>query len=719
MCYISRRFIIEHEQWPPGQPEHFTPLVLVHQEGQRSKKKTTDMASATMKGNIEQFISTTSSKTTKDLQEVLSQLEQPSNSGRPRTLLVEGSPGIGKSVLLKEISYLWARNDLLTNTDFLFLLHLRDPTVQEMKSLECLVCHFYNQDKEAESHLLQDGGKSVTILLDGYDELPANLRQNSFIARLLQRKVLPASIIVVSSRPHASTRLRDNATCRIEILGFSEEDQIHFIQLSLKGEEEKISDFNKYLTTHPTISTLCFVPFNMTILMFLYEHATLPTRSTDLYTLFICLTVCRHLAKSGILLEEEVTDLTGLPQPYNDIIKQFSKFAFKALNKNQLIFSLAEIKEHCPAITDHPNGLGLLQAVEYVGLMSKSRSFNFVHFSVQEFLAAYYITTVTPDKEYSILEDYFWSDILYNTFNFYTALTSGQHPSFKRFLRDEITIDDIFREDKLRRLRFYRIFQEAGDNLTCEIIEGTFTDKEVSLLSTTLSPNNLEDLAKLLTCSSCRNWKELDLNGCHIQDYGLRLLHQNVHHTDITIEELRLANNDLTSSSDSSLSEIIITCKVKWLDIGNNRSVGETPYFLTTMLAHSSCAIERLDMYHNNYSSTQWAMKLFSSLKENKTVQELDISATNISDDVCGVICEMLPVNKTLRDLWIYSNPITVQASQLILDALKDNHTIEKLWLPHYPEDVTMEITLLQQAINDKRRRQGCDRKLEIEFGTF
>ncbi|XP_065896118.1 leucine-rich repeat-containing protein 45-like [Dysidea avara] len=456
----------------------------------------------------------------------------------------------------------------------------------------------------------------------------------------------------------------------------------------------------------------------MTILMFLYEHATLPTRSTDLYTLFICLTVCRHLAKSGILLEEEVTDLTGLPQPYNDIIKQFSKFAFKALNKNQLIFSLAEIKEHCPAITDHPNGLGLLHAVEYVGLMSKSRSFNFVHFSVQEFLAAYYITIVTPDKEYSILEDYFWSDILYNTFNFYTALTSGQHPSFKRFLRDEITIDDIFREDKLQRLRFYRIFQEAGDNSTCEIIEGTFTDKKVSLLSTTLSPNNLEDLAKLLTCSSCRNWKELDLNGCHIQDYGLRLLHQNLHHTDITIEELRLANNDLTSSSDSSLSEIIITCKVKWLDIGNNRSVGETPHF-TTMLAHSSCPIERLDMYHNNYSSTQWAMELFSSLKENKTVQELDISATNISDDVCGVICEMLPVNKTLKDLWIYSNPITVQASRLILDALKDNHTIEKLWLPHYPEDVTMEITSLQQAINDKRRRQGCDIKLEIEFGTF
>ena len=182
------------------------------------------MASATVKSKIEQYLSSTSSKTTKDLQEVLSQLEQSASTvtEQPRTLLVEGSPGIGKSVLLKQISYLWARNKLLTNTSFLFLLHLRDPAVQEMKSLKCLVHHFYNQDKEAESHLLQNGGKSVTILLDGYNELPANLRQNSFIARLLQHKVLPASAIVVSSRPHASTHLRNNVFCQVEILGFSE-----------------------------------------------------------------------------------------------------------------------------------------------------------------------------------------------------------------------------------------------------------------------------------------------------------------------------------------------------------------------------------------------------------------------------------------------------------------------------------------------------------------
>jgi len=100
--------------------------VVVHQDGQQSKTEITAKVSAMKSGSIDQYLSTASSKTTKDLQEVLSWLEQPSDNKRPRTLLVEGSPGIGKSVFLKHISYLWATNELLTNSDFLFLLHLRD-----------------------------------------------------------------------------------------------------------------------------------------------------------------------------------------------------------------------------------------------------------------------------------------------------------------------------------------------------------------------------------------------------------------------------------------------------------------------------------------------------------------------------------------------------------------------------------------------------------------
>ena len=424
--------------------------MLIRQEGRRSKKGTEVMAAATSKGGIEEYLSTTTSKTTKDLQEVFSQLEQPSDDQHQSSILVEGSPSVGKSVLLKHIAYLWAQGELLTNTDFLFLLHLRDPSVQQMHSLDTLVHHFYHYDKQASlvtSCVAQDGGKSVTILLDGYDELPEHLRQNSFIADLLQRKVLPACSIVVSSCPHASTHLCDNISCQVEILGFSEKDQ-HFIDHSLKDQPHKMSELKQYLKHHSTINNLCFLPFNMTILLFLYkdkEERPLPTNSTGLYNLFICLTICRHLrVKCKVTLDEEVEDLNKFPQPYSNIINQLSIFAFKALGNNQLVFTLAEIKKECPDIDKAINGFGLLQVVEYAGRTSKSLSFNFIHLSIQEFLAAHHVTTLPPSKELSILQKNFWNNPVYfNMFDIYFALTNGQQPSFKRFLQQPSLMESL------------------------------------------------------------------------------------------------------------------------------------------------------------------------------------------------------------------------------------------------------------------------------------
>jgi len=713
--YINSRFMTIKDQWPPEQPKHYSPLVLVHQQGPSTLEETTITASAKMKGNIDQYTSKTSSNITKNIQEVFSKLEQPSNSGQPRTILVEGSPGIGKSVLLKHISYLWASNILLTKSDFLFLLYLRDPAVQQIKSVDDLIYHFYKHKSKARDHLFRDGGKSVTFLLDGYDELPVDLRQNSFISSLLQLEIFPACLIVVSSRPHVSTHLRHNVTCRIEILGFSEENQTHFIQQSLEGQEEKILEVSKYLQTHPTIASLCYTPFNMTMLLFLYkQQATLPTHSTDLQNLFICLTICGHLSKSGIILEHEVTDLNELPQPYSDIIKHLSKFAFKLLNNDQLVFSLAEVKKYCPAIVDHPNGFGLLQAVEYIRVMTKTLSFHFVHFSVQEFLAAYYVTLLSLDEECTIIEEYFWSDIHYNMFNYYVALTNGQSPSFQEFLRSGKFMSDKFLVDKLRLLRLYSTFHEAGDNKMCHAIEETFSDKVISLESTTLLPNNLESLATLLICSSCENWDKLDLSKCHIQDYGLQILHRNICCSNITIKELWLEYNDLSSSSDSSLSNIVITCKVKVLGIYHNTNVGETEQFMAKIFTDPS-VIEVLYMHYNTYSKI-WTKHLFFSLKENVTLRCLGIGRTNISDDMCDVICEALTVNRTLRELYIWGNPFTNQGITMILNALKVNNTLELLQVTKHPDCVMTEINLLLDIIHEKRKSEGCYLTLKIEF---
>jgi len=566
----------------------------------------------------------------------------------------------------------------------------------------------------------EDNGKALAILLDGYDEFPESLRETSLIADIINRQVLPECGLIVSSRPHVSQHLHNKATLRVDILGFTETEREHFIKQSLNKQPHKISQLVSYLQDHMTISSLCFTPFNMLVLLFLHKQGFLPQNSTELYKLFICLTIRRHIAKCGNIIP--IRDLDQLPEPYDKVIKQLSQLSLEAINNNQLTFTLDQIKSYCPeleAIQGAINGFGLLQVIEHINLFDKTKTFNFIHFSVQEYLAAYYIANLPPDEEHSIIKEYFWSNIHYNMFNFYVTLTEGQHPAFKQFLcsgKEMIAIEDKLFEDERRCLRLYRVFKDTGDLDICHTIEGRFTNKEINLQGTTLSPYNIEDLASLLTCSSCGNWKKINLYNCYIQDYGLRLLHCSLHHSAVTIQELWLLSNNLSSSSDIFLSDIIITCKVRVLSISENKGVGETRHFLTMILTDPSSVIEGLGMYSNNFSSTKWAIHLFSLLRENKTVNKLSIWDNNMSDDACDAVCEALSSNNTLKILDISVNPITGQASQLILDALKLNSTLEKLFLPKYSEDITEEITLRKQIVNEKRNSQGCNIKLQIEF---
>ena len=76
---------------------------------------------------------------------------------------------------------------------------------------------------------------------------------------------------MVSSRPHASVTLRQQATVKVDILGFTEEERHHYIEQSLKGQPQSVEKLTQYLKDQLTISNLCLVPFNIVILLFLYK----------------------------------------------------------------------------------------------------------------------------------------------------------------------------------------------------------------------------------------------------------------------------------------------------------------------------------------------------------------------------------------------------------------------------------------------------------------
>ena len=243
---VQTRFMPDKNTWPPGQPKIFTPLLLVHHQGYHTPEQVMAMAELMCSGDIDKVASVAgnqsvvqcpkldndekfqkvfdTSRSTKEIKEILAPLE---NSEEPCFVLIEGAPGIGKSVLLKQVAYEWGNKILLQKFELVLLVCFRDPSLWQVKSVNNLLQLFYKGDENTteivsacSEYLSKSGGKSLILLLDGYDEYPKNLRENSLITDILQRQVLPLCGLVVSSRPHASERLREQAL-GLSVLCFS------------------------------------------------------------------------------------------------------------------------------------------------------------------------------------------------------------------------------------------------------------------------------------------------------------------------------------------------------------------------------------------------------------------------------------------------------------------------------------------------------------------
>ena len=665
------------------------------------------------------------SKVTKEVAEILAPLE---TSDDPQFILIEGAPGIGKSLLLKHIAYHWGIQEILQKFKLVLLVCLRDPAVQQMSFIDDLLRLFCRRDRRAtetastcSDYLSENNGEDLALLVDGYDEYPERLQNNSLITDILERKVLPRCGLIISSRPHASVRLRQKATIRVDILGFTEAEREHYIKESMKGQPQKIDELTQYLQGHSTISSLCFVPFNLVVLAYLYKQGfSLPKNSAELYNYFICLTVCRHLAKHGHHLKGNFTKLIDLPEPYNKIIQQLSKLSLKALNDDKLIFTFEEIKEACPDITAIPgaiNGYGLLQAVEHFGFTGTTTIINFLHFSIQEYLAAHHIANLPAYEELKIIEEKFWNDIHFNMFSIYVSLTKGQRPSFKHFLcggNKAIAISDKFLKNQLQCLRLYYCFHEAGDVDICKTIEQSviFSNKKISFYGTRLTASDVECVTVFLTSSSHKEWGWLYLYDCYIQDHGLHILHRGLLHCrNITIDRLELGYNGLTTQSSSLISDITVKCKVKELEIAGNDTTEEGEQ-LYSMLSNPSTVLQELIMWNTQLSSRA-AIALFTAVKDNNKLKVLNIANNAITDAACDTISTALKSNNCLVTLYMNNNPLTGEAIVTIVNVLKVNNMLELLGLSQCPEGIKKTISSIQEIINKHRKSQV---KLMIEY---
>ena len=373
--------ILSDNKWPPTPSKEYIYLAMI--EGDRCREDY--IIGHTLQGNIKQVL-----KNRKEIciEEIL---EDNGQNQSPRLVLIEGPPGSGKSTLAWELCRKWEDFSCMKQYNLVVLLRLREKEVHSITDVSDL---FYSCKSEVKKSLVGEvsecQGKGVLFLLDGFDELPNELQRNGYLVELIKGSVLPKSTVVVTSRPSATAKLL--ISCKpqkhIEILGFTQKSVEAYASSVFQSEPDVLKKFKAYISasSNPAINSLMYIPLNAAIIVQIYRNCKsesfLPHTLTELYT-ELCLTILNRFLE----LQYPSVRVQGFKDLPDDLHKQFlklSEVAYEGVQKGELIFHTV------PPGLVHFSFLDAVPALYGGGRVS----YNFLHFTVQEFFAAYYITSL-------------------------------------------------------------------------------------------------------------------------------------------------------------------------------------------------------------------------------------------------------------------------------------------------------------------------------------
>ena len=688
-------------------------MALIHYKGNRTQQELFEIASIHKEG-FDKFYSSTHqesstknqrldySRVTKSITDIFA--ADPANitdngsssTKTPKRILIEGAPGIGKTVLAKEIAYQWTTNEILTKTKIVFLIYLRDPHLQSLATTKELVEYMSDECLSSEqiatltTYLANTEGQELCIVMDGFDEYPTSLQKDSFIVNVINGRVFSEATVVITSRPTATVSLHDRVDRRIDILGLPKEERDKYISEVFSNLPNKKVELDKYLKQQPVINGLCFVPLHLAILLYLFQQGSLPETLTEMNESFILHTIYRHLERYGITPCGAVDNLTKVPKPILTIVDKLSELAFKGLQENKLVFTFEEIKQICPCIDQTVgaiNGFGLLQAVEHYPHKGAgtTKSFNFLHFTMQEFLAALHVSTLPSEQQSSLMERKFWDGHYQFMWMMFVGIIGVKSDVFVNFIskgkvykgKCEIRIADPIRNNKNKCLHLFQCYLEAKESTEIpEVISSMFKDGKVTFSNVKLLPHKITSLMSFICTKQSMQWKSLVLYQCKIGDTGMSVLQQFISDTTSTLEYVDLTHNH--SSPWGVYCAIIRHCSVNSLTLCGDDGIGQYVNELKEVLQMNTTLIS-LKLSNITING---AINIAKAIQMNTTLQALDMSNNKISDDGVIAISDYLKRNSSLEKIDLSTNKVTSEGAKVVAEVIQVNTTLEKLDLP-------------------------------------
>ena len=516
--------VLPDPDWPPAiaTKDHYTNLAIIERERDSYVGDDEVRARDYAHGRIDKIVG---EKKPINLEETFFPIINSKNENR-LTILMDGAPGVGKTTITRKLCIDWANGDILQEFYLVLLIPLRELKLSQQEVLD-LSNILVGDDKALKNDILKYletfSGSKALFIFDGFDELSYEQRMlvgNSLLVKLIKGTTLFRSSVIVTSRPYASKSLRDfqRVNRHVEVLGFTEKQITDCVSQNLSQEngEKLLLSLQERLD----IKSLCYIPLNCRIVLFVYRRNNneLPNTLTQLYEIFILHTI-KHFAdrisSNPHFLEEikEVHCYDALPSSVKDQLHSLSEMAFLGMQEDKLVFTRDDLQKL------NLLSLGLLTSLFVMTNITEIKHFQFLHLTIQEFLAAKYLSSgCMTDKEVAnFFRMNIWADRFRMTLLFLAGLTKFNFLAPNEALLEKT--DHLLNNSRPKLLFLLQVLYESRND-TIKIL--SLLKAKLNMSEYTLSQFDLHVLLYTLSCTPPDYiWKEINLRKCDLSHQSL------------------------------------------------------------------------------------------------------------------------------------------------------------------------------------------------------
>ena len=627
-----------------------------------------------------------------------------------KVILIEGAPGSGKSTLSWDICQRWGEGKLFQECEAVVLVRIRDPEAQKACEIaELLPAQDRSMAESVAAEIVACRGRKVLFVIDGWDEGGSSLPDTSAIRRLIQPELccqenpLYESSVIVTSRPIASGDLQPLASSRIEIVGFTPAELRQYFSECLEGDCRAVDKLLERIQEHPEVEGSCYLPLNAAIIvhLFLSEGQTIPSTQYGIFSAVVLNCIYRHLKQrtdEGRQIQC-LESICSLPEAIREPFFNMCKLAYRGVVENKITFSEDDFA--AVGIPTSVPLLGLLQAVESLVSAGKCVSFNFIHLSIQELLAAFSISRLPSNQQMVVFQKLFFQPRFRAVFQFYAAITKLENPEIRSIVtlivhNSKRAYSRGSRNHLSHLVPLLNCLFEAQDWSLCQFVAEQLNGN-LSLLGTTLTPLACLSVGYFLSCVCVTSKGEfrVNLSHCSIDDHKCGFLMRCLcrcpapNSTATGWLHMDLDENEISERGAQHIADVLQnTSIVHTLHLGPVIVEYGLKCILESLLTNSSLvslylSVSALIMLDDSFVITQESGPvLCQMLKRNSTLTHLSLTGNyGVSDIGAFFIAEGLKLNTSLRELWLSECRFSAEGAKFISEALEINTSLKVICL--------------------------------------